>query len=136
MKTRLRACGAVILDDRILMVRPVHAGRDYWTLPGGGIESDETPAQAAEREVLEETGIEVSADRFLFRASSRSGRNTTICFLMTEPHDVNHSLGVDPEEAHLDEGERMLQDVTWHPIDAVRSDYMVARVLEALERDE
>jgi ADP-ribose pyrophosphatase YjhB (NUDIX family) len=50
---------AVFLDDRILMVREVIDG--LWTLPGGWIDVGESPARAAEREVVEETGLRVSA---------------------------------------------------------------------------
>ncbi len=34
-----------------------------WTIPGGGVEPKESPAEAAVREVLEETGIEVEPVR-------------------------------------------------------------------------
>ena len=34
-------------------------GRAYWLLPGGGIEDSETEVQCAEREVREETNLEV-----------------------------------------------------------------------------
>ena len=47
---------------RILLVlrgRPPQAG--CWSLPGGRVEPDESFAQAAEREVLEETGLAVRA---------------------------------------------------------------------------
>lgn len=135
MATRYRACGAVIVQEKILMVRHVHDGRDYWTLPGGGIEEGETPEEAAAREVLEETGVAVSTQRFLFEATSRSGRNTTLCYLMSRPRDTGIQLGADPEEQHLDAGDRMLQDVQWHPIASLRDDYMVSRVLEILERE-
>jgi 8-oxo-dGTP pyrophosphatase MutT (NUDIX family) len=48
-----RACAAVLRGSSILMVHHVHDGRDYWTLPGGGVE---TAAEAAVRELMEETG--------------------------------------------------------------------------------
>ncbi|WP_305783673.1 NUDIX domain-containing protein [Symbioplanes lichenis] len=51
-------------DERLLLVR--HAGTtDGWTVPGGAIEIGETPARAAEREILEETGIRITPPRLL-----------------------------------------------------------------------
>ena len=48
------------------MVRHVHHGRDYWTLPGGGINPGESHLEAARREVLEETGIDVPALKHVY----------------------------------------------------------------------
>ena len=45
----------------ILMVRETADGR--WTLPGGWIDLGESPAYATEREVLEETGMRVVAEK-------------------------------------------------------------------------
>ncbi len=45
----------------ILMVRETADGR--WTLPGGWIDLGESAAYAAEREVLEETGLKVTAEK-------------------------------------------------------------------------
>ena len=46
-------------EDRVLLV-PVRDGdAAWWDLPGGGVEAGETPAQAAVRETLEETGYAV-----------------------------------------------------------------------------
>ena len=46
-------------DGRVLMIQRSDNG--YWALPGGAMEIGETLAQAAEREVLEETGYQVKA---------------------------------------------------------------------------
>jgi 8-oxo-dGTP pyrophosphatase MutT (NUDIX family) len=57
---------AVLVRDeagRILLVRHADLGR--WLLPGGAVEPDETPAEAAAREALEETGLEVETGRLL-----------------------------------------------------------------------
>ena len=56
--------GAVVHDDagRLLLVRrgqDPHRGR--WSVPGGRIEAGESPEQAIEREVREETGLSVRA---------------------------------------------------------------------------
>ena len=56
--------GAVVHDGsgRLLLVRrgrDPHRGR--WSLPGGRVEAGESPAQAVEREVREETGLAVRA---------------------------------------------------------------------------
>lgn len=56
----------VLSQDRsVLLFRFVHnsgalKGNDYWATPGGGLEIGETFAQAAIRELQEETGIRVS----------------------------------------------------------------------------
>ena len=62
--TRIAAYGVVLRLDQILVCRistrvSEWAGR--WTLPGGGIEFGEDPAEAMVREVREETGLLVRA---------------------------------------------------------------------------
>lgn len=56
--------GAMIWDgeDRLLIVRPTY--KSGWSLPGGVMQDDgETPWQACQREVREETGLLVVAGR-------------------------------------------------------------------------
>jgi 8-oxo-dGTP pyrophosphatase MutT (NUDIX family) len=58
-----RVGGRVLLLDPAGLVLLIHEriehGLTHWLTPGGGLEPGETPAQAARREVLEETGLSV-----------------------------------------------------------------------------
>jgi ADP-ribose pyrophosphatase len=57
------AVGAVVFkDDKVLLVRrgrPPAIGQ--WAIPGGNVKLGETLQEAAEREILEETGIVIRA---------------------------------------------------------------------------
>ena len=58
-----RVGGRVLLVDaseRLLLIHErLEHGGSHWLTPGGGVEADEHPREAARRETLEETGIEL-----------------------------------------------------------------------------
>ncbi len=57
---RAAASAAIFRDGRILIAERGNGPRKgYWSLPGGKIEPGETAAEAAAREILEETGLDV-----------------------------------------------------------------------------
>lgn len=59
-------CAAAIFDEshkKLLLTRRSDNGQ--WCLPGGGMEPGESATEACEREVLEETGLHVTADKLI-----------------------------------------------------------------------
>ena len=63
-KIRL-GCSAAIFDEqgRILLTKRTDNGQ--WCMPGGGMDSGESVAEACEREVWEETGLKVRVKRLV-----------------------------------------------------------------------
>lgn len=59
------AAGVLILNekDEVLLVKPSY--KDHWSIPGGVIEADESPRQAALRETREEIGLDLVECQFL-----------------------------------------------------------------------
>jgi 8-oxo-dGTP pyrophosphatase MutT (NUDIX family) len=63
---RKRMGAGVLLSDpdgRVLLVEPTY--QDYWEVPGGAVEADESPYAAVVREVEEELNLPVRPGRLL-----------------------------------------------------------------------
>lgn len=85
---KLDVRGACLRDGRILLVREAIDGK--WAIPGGWADVNLSPSQNACREVREEAGFEVRADRLVYLRDKgmllrRPGpfHAYTVCFLCT-----------------------------------------------------
>ena len=62
---RTRAVALLIQNESIAVMERHHAGRHYFTFPGGGMDEGESPEQAVAREVEEELGIQIRVIRYV-----------------------------------------------------------------------
>jgi ADP-ribose pyrophosphatase YjhB (NUDIX family) len=114
----IRVGTVVERDGTLLLVRHEKPHRDpYWVLPGGRLEPDETIPECAERELMEETGLEGRFAGVLYVSEYMAeGRHTvdiTAC-VVAEPGG-EAELGSDPE---VEEGsEPTLKELRWVEIE-------------------
>jgi len=67
-KLRVRVCGLCIENDKILLVNH-HSLKDggvFWGPPGGGMDFGLSAEENLKREFLEETGLKIEIEKFLF----------------------------------------------------------------------
>jgi 8-oxo-dGTP diphosphatase len=60
MEPRIRVSAILRRQDRILLIRQEKADREYWLLPGGGVNAGESLVEALRRELTEEVGLEAT----------------------------------------------------------------------------
>lgn len=113
---RDRSQSMVIRGNRILLVEHQLFGRDFFNLPGGGIEENETPEQAALRELEEECQVKGTLVRQLTVEYKPDLESRVFTFLVEIPEDAVAKTGIDPE---LPADEQSIIGVKWMRLDEI-----------------
>lgn len=113
---RDRSQSMVIRGNRILLVEHQLFGRDFFNLPGGGIEENETPEQAALRELEEECQVKGTLIRPLTVEYKPDFESRVFTFLVEIPEDAVAKTGIDPE---LPADEQSIIGVKWMRLDEI-----------------
>ena len=93
-------------DEVLVGLRDKNPKKQKWALPGGHVDDGETLAQAAIREIKEETGIELKEQDLIFveRHKRKVGGNEKeridIVFYAQVPEDVDFKAASDVDELH------------------------------------
>ena len=109
-KRRDRVQALVVRDDKILMVKHFLFGREFFCLPGGGIEPGETSEQAALRELKEESLVEGRIVRKLTVQYKPDNRGEVYTYLVEIDESAVPGKGTDPE---LKEEDQSIIGVEW-----------------------
>lgn len=114
-----RSVAIVIRNGKILMERLCYKnannGKEFFSVPGGGIEEGETPEQAALRELKEECGLDGTIVKPLAVIYSHGRKEYS--FEVAVPEDQQTITGYDPEEAGSDNPP--LREVVWKSLDEI-----------------
>ncbi len=100
-----RASAVIIKDGKILLMRRIKNGQEYFVFPGGGVKEGETPEQALLREVKEELTLDVNKYQPLFEIDNQGRRE--FFFLVTDFSDEPKLGG--------EEKERMNKNNQYYP---------------------
>ena len=109
---RSRSVAVVVRDGKLLMERVFYFGREFFTLPGGGIEKNETPEKAVIRELKEECGVDGTIIRPLAVQYKSGGAEYS--FEVSIPDNQEPVTGYDPEEPA---DNPPLKEVLWMELD-------------------
>jgi 8-oxo-dGTP pyrophosphatase MutT (NUDIX family) len=111
----MRATAVIIQNGQILLIHRFCDGKEYYVLPGGGVEKDEDIEVATIREIKEETNLDAKLDRKLWEHKDDFDNRTHYFFLVTE-FKGNLQLSGPEAERNSDFDKYILE---WHNINKI-----------------
>jgi 8-oxo-dGTP diphosphatase len=97
---RIRVAALIRWQERVLLCRQEKPGKEYWLLPGGGVEGGETLDDALRRELDEELSL---GDEFVFEGPIAVAESISPAWTPGERHVVHILFGTDLSHRSLED---------------------------------
>jgi 8-oxo-dGTP diphosphatase len=119
-KIRIRVCGLCTVNEKLLLVNHSSITKtNFWAPPGGGLNFGESAEDCLRREFSEETGLQVTPERFLFACELiKHPLHAVELFFKVSPITSQLITGKDPEQGSPD----IIKEVrfrSWEEIQAI-----------------
>lgn len=121
MRLPFRAAAIVIKDHQLLVMHRINKGKEYWVIPGGGVEEGETIEQAVVRELSEETSLTIKINRLLYhRRVTDNSQLTDEYYYLSDYVSGEPKLNASTELEEMQAGEQVYEPV-WLDFDQLQS---------------
>lgn len=107
----------LIRDKKILLIHRIKNNREFYVVPGGHVENNETPEEAIVREVKEETNLDSSIQERFYEFVNEFDNDTHIYYVMNVPQGDVKIIG---PEAHRKSTQNSYT-LEWHSIESLRT---------------
>jgi len=95
---RVRACGLLYNENKLLLIRHKIDNYFLWAPPGGGVDFGESIESALIREFKEETRLDIRVEKFLFLTEYiKDPLHAIELFYLVSAESFEVELGMDPE---------------------------------------
>jgi 8-oxo-dGTP diphosphatase len=113
---RGRAAAIIIENKSLLVIHRIKNGREYYILPGGGIESNENIEAACIREVKEETGLHVTQLSPIFAYNNQGNSET---YFRVQVISGTPILGKPEVDQHSPEDQYLLEWIAYDQLSKI-----------------
>jgi len=107
-----RASAVIIKGNSILLIHRINDGREYYILPGGGVEDGESIMEALSREIKEETGLNIEIDKKICEYNNNERNRIEHVFMINKFKGYLNLGGPEIERSSDDN----IYNLEWHNI--------------------
>ena len=106
---RPSARAIILQNNKVLLIHRFKEGSEYYVIPGGGIEQNETPEDTVKREIKEELSLDITIDN---KIGEYLNDNNPVIYYLVKSFSGEAKLG-GPEKLRMQENVRNRYILEW-----------------------